>query len=137
MKVSNENPVISQERKTDYAPPAFREVINNNSPVINRRINGGNNDALQQAQEIQKSEKELNQLAKEINKLSNDENISLVFSSDKDTGKNVIKFVDQHSKEVVKQIPSEVMLKVAEQIDEFLKKHSKVFPTGFLLNERV
>lgn len=136
MKVSNENPVISQEKKSDYAPPAFRQVVNNNIPVVTLKINEGNNDALQK-QGIQKSEKELNQLAKEINKFSKDENISLIFSSDKDTGKNIIKFVDQQSKEVVKQIPSEEMLKIAEQIDEFLKKHSKVFPTGFLLNERV
>lgn len=137
MKVSNEIPVISQEKKTDYAPPAFRQVLNNNSPSINRRVTEGNIDTLQQVQGMNKSESELNQLAKDINKLSQNDNISLIFSSDKETGKNIIKFVDQQSKEVIKQIPSEEMLKVAEQIDEFLKKHSKVFPTGFLLNERV
>jgi len=135
MKVSNEKPVILQEKKSDYASPAFRQILNKHISPINEKINNGENvDSVLKAS---KSEKELNQLAEDINKLSENKNISLIFSADKDTGKNIIKFVDQNTKETVKQVPSEEMLQITEQIDKFLKKHSKVFPTGFLLNERV
>ncbi len=134
MKISNEKPVGLQNEKSDYTPSVFKKSSNNNIPVIRDNSKNKNIDVVQTNK---KSEKELNQLAKDINKLSEDKNISLVFSSDENTGKNIIKFVDLQTKEVVKQVPSEEILRITEQIDKFLKKNSKVFPTGFLLNERV
>jgi flagellar protein FlaG len=134
MKISNEKTVVLTKKKSDYAPSEFRQVLKNQNSIINSKNNDNNTISVQKGE---KSEADLNQLAKDINKLSEDKNISLVFESDKNTGKNIIKFVDQKNKEVVKQIPSEELLKITEQIDKFLKKNSKDFPPGFLLNERV
>lgn len=133
MKVSNEKPVVLKNATSDYTPSVFKKVLDNHIPLINHKVSNENIDPIQVTH---KSEKELNQLAKDINKLSENKDISLVFSSDKDTGKNILKFIDQQTKEVVKQVPSEEILKITEQIDNFLKKNSKDFPTGFLLNER-
>ena len=48
-----------------------------------------------------------------------------------------MQFVDRKTKEVIKQIPSEEMLKIAQEIDKFLKNNSKSFPPGFFINERI
>lgn len=48
------------------------------------------------------------------------------FSVDEDTDKVVVKIIDHHSGEVVRQIPSEELLKLAERLDDlrgmFLKE---------------
>jgi uncharacterized FlaG/YvyC family protein len=126
--------VILTDKKSDYTPFSLRQILQGNISFANYKIN---HDKNQNLSGTTKSQGELNQLADDINKLSEEKNISLVFSTDKKTGKNIIKFVDDKTKEVIKQVPSEEIMKITEQIDKFLKKNSKDFPPGFLLNERV
>jgi flagellar protein FlaG len=68
-------------------------------------------------------------------------NINMAFSTDKDTGQTVIKFLDKNTNEVIKQIPTPEMINIAKSIDNFLKKtESKSSnisnPIGLILNER-
>ena len=42
---------------------------------------------------------------------------NLMFSLDKDTGKTVIKIVDSHTNEVIRQIPSEELLAISRNLD--------------------
>ncbi|SNZ03750.1 flagellar protein FlaG [Persephonella hydrogeniphila] len=55
-------------------------------------------------------------------------NSQLKVEVDEDTGIRVIKIVDKETKEVIRQIPPEVMLKIAKYLDEV---------AGLLFNEKV
>lgn len=46
---------------------------------------------------------------------------NLEFSIDKDTSKTVVKLIDAESKEVLRQFPSEEILKLSRALDEMLK----------------
>jgi len=46
---------------------------------------------------------------------------NLEFSIDKDTSKTVVKLIDVESKEVLRQFPSEEILKLSRALDEMLK----------------
>ncbi len=62
-------------------------------------------------------------------------NINLSFEVD-DKGRNIVKFVDNTTKEVIRQMPSEQALKIAESIDNFLEKYGRSFNTGLLVNDK-
>ncbi len=62
-------------------------------------------------------------------------NINLSFEVD-DKGRNIVKFVDNATKEVIRQMPSEQALKIAESIDNFLEKYGSSFNTGLLVNDK-
>ena len=62
-------------------------------------------------------------------------NINLSFEVD-DKGRNIVKFVDNATKEVIRQMPSEQALKIAESIDNFLEKYGRSFNTGLLVNDK-
>lgn len=52
----------------------------------------------------------------------------LKFTIDKETGSNVVKFIDVKTKEVIRQIPAQEMLLIAKRLDEL---------RGLLIKERV
>ena len=83
------------------------------------------------------SDKQINDLADKLNKLANNENLSLQFSVDTQSGQQIMQFIDQSTKQVVQQFPSEEMVKLAAQIDKFLEKNQKLFPPGSILSERI
>jgi flagellar protein FlaG len=66
----------------------------------------------------QDSQKDLSSAVKTANKFMQALAQNLQFSIDKDTEKVVVKLVDNSTKEVVKQIPSEEMLAIAKALDK-------------------
>jgi flagellar protein FlaG len=62
-------------------------------------------DALQQA---------MDDVQTAIKSIAND----LTFSIDEDTGRTLVKIVDRETDEVIKQIPSEEMLRIAKALDK-------------------
>jgi len=62
----------------------------------------------------QKNQDEINTAIRSIESIVSEENISLKFSRDEHTGQMVIEMIDQQSGETVRQLPSEVQLKLAE-----------------------
>ena len=54
-------------------------------------------------------------------------NSQLKIETDEDTGIQVVKIVDSETKEVIRQLPPDVVLKIAKYIDEV---------TGLLFNEK-
>ena len=59
-------------------------------------------------------------VVKELNEAMKLINTSISFSVDKPTGKTVIKVMDSDTKKVIRQIPSEEMMRVAERITQLL-----------------
>ena len=60
-------------------------------------------------------------LLRYVHKISahlNIKNSALEFSVDQNSGRNVVKIVDKSTKEVVRQIPSEEAIHIAEALDE-------------------
>ncbi len=92
-----------------------------------------------QVQSVQKERTEKitknEDLVKEINDLSTRKNVGVNFHKDETTGQNIVQFIDNSTREVLKQFPSEEMLKVIQQIDKFLEQHGKSATVGDLLNE--
>lgn len=56
--------------------------------------------------------------AKKLNEFVSPYASELKFSVDDDTGVNVVKVIDTQSKQVIRQIPSEEMLKIADSIEK-------------------
>jgi flagellar protein FlaG len=73
--------------------------------------------ALQATSEIQPSRQDLNKAVKAVNDFVSTVNSSLKFSVDDDTGQTVVKVIDDATKEVIKQFPSEQMLEIAKALD--------------------
>ena len=54
-----------------------------------------------------------NDLAEKIRTLINDDNLTIEFSLDKETKKMIMKVIDSNTKEVIKQYPPDITLKIA------------------------
>ncbi len=74
------------------------------------------------------SPEELKKATEDLNKKLSMLNTQLRIEIDKDTGIVVAKIIDKETKEVIRQIPPEVVLKIAKYLDEI---------TGLLFNEKV
>lgn len=74
---------------------------------------------------------QLNKAVEDANKMAQSFNRQLNFSIDATTARTVVKVVDAASGEVVRQIPSEEMLKLAADIAEFEKKGEARSPVIF------
>ncbi|WP_456400148.1 flagellar protein FlaG [Persephonella sp.] len=84
---------------------------------------------IQEQQEMKNIPQEvLKKTVDNLNKKLEMLNSQLKVETDEDTGIRVIKIVDKESKEVIRQIPPEVMLKIAKYLDEV---------AGLLFNEKV
>ncbi len=119
-----------------------REVLSNYVETkANIRDGGKQQDLITPNNQSKKapplSENQINELAEKLNTLANNENLSLEFSMDEHSGKQIMKFIDQSSHRVIQQFPSEEMIHLAAQIDKFLEKNHKLFPAGSILNERI
>lgn len=64
---------------------------------------------------------ELAKAVKNINKFLQERSQNLEFSVDSDSNKTIVKVVDQSTKEILRQIPSEEVLEIAKAIDVAIK----------------
>jgi flagellar protein FlaG len=71
------------------------------------------------------SAEQLKQAANDINQALRQSNQSLefAFSVDTETKKPIIKVMDTHTGEVIRQMPSEEMMAISRSIDEFQQAH--------------
>lgn len=64
------------------------------------------------------SEEQVKQAVQKIQGAVNDLAQNLQFSIDEDTGKTIIKVMDVHTEEVIRQIPTEEAVKIARTLDK-------------------
>ena len=69
---------------------------------------------------VQPTHKDATAIVKELNDAMKMFNTSLSFSVDQDTGKTVIKVLDSTTKDVIRQIPPEDVLRTAARIKDLL-----------------
>ena len=82
----------------------------------NNKQDGAINQLNNKKQNI--SPKEIEDAVKDMNKKLDMLNSQLKIEIDKDTGIQVVKIVDKDTKEVIRQIPPEALLKVAKYLNE-------------------
>ena len=113
------------QSQTRGSAPAAGAPQGGTAPIEQR--NSAAPQAVSQSQNVQKNvnatqgQNELQQLQDAAQKISthlNLKNSALEFSVDQASGRNVVKIVDKTTKEVVRQIPSEEAIHIAEALDE-------------------
>ncbi len=91
---------------------AVSKTATNSNSIINDPENSTN----RQSQQL--SESELRSAADDANKVLQQSQNNLEFSVDSDTDMTVVKLIDSETGDVIRQIPSEQMLKIANSIQE-------------------
>ncbi len=110
--------------------------VENNKPIdFANKIDSNNKNINQYSSKHELTPGELQKMAEDINDLATKLEVGISFTQDEKTGQSIIQFVDSSTNEVIKQIPSEEMLKIVENIHKFLEKNYKQFPSGKILNE--
>ncbi|WP_137938079.1 flagellar protein FlaG [Chitinivorax sp. B] len=84
---------------------------------VSQAVNRANEQAVAEQTRRPTSVEELKKAADKLNKVVNVYASELKFTVDEDTGFDVVRVIDTQSKEVIRQIPSEEMLKIAESIE--------------------
>lgn len=96
-------------------------LANKNTPTeVNQtteKLEKQTNDEFQKSFEPRKIEKE-------ISKLLEDDTLIAQFSTDKDTEKLILKILNQDTKEVVRQYPQEIALKIARMVNNMIESNS-------------
>lgn len=110
-------------------------VKSNATPVALSQVKSSVSDQKTVQRNIAVDNKKVEEMVKEINELSLRKDVGVNFHKDSQTGQSVVQFIDNSTREVIKQFPSEEMLKVIQQIDKFLESHGKSASVGDLLNE--
>lgn len=77
--------------------------------------------AVQQAASVPSSE-QIKQAVQETNNMMQSLSRGLEFYVDESTEQTVVKVIDKQTEEVIRQIPSEEMLAIAESLDQMLGK---------------
>ena len=106
-----------EQRASSSAPQAVGQAqasAKNVSATQNNKAQNSQSAQAAQGNELQ----QLQEAAQKISSHLNIKNNSLEFSVDQASGKNVVKIIDKTTKEVVRQIPSEEALHIAEALDE-------------------
>ncbi len=94
--------------------------------VQSQKVQNQQTNQIQQQNEI--PVEVIKQSVENLNKKLDMLNSQLKVEFDRDTGIKVIKVIDKETKDVIRQIPPEVILKIAKYLDEV---------TGLLFNEKV
>ena len=98
---------------------------NEGNQEIAQQSSGVSNLKAKDKKDLESEEAKMNkvsydELEKTLKNLINDDETSLEFKIDKDTNKMVLKIIDSQSKEVIRQIPPEIALKISRLVAEIL-----------------
>lgn len=114
------------------------EIDNSNKPKSNEQVTASKSNELNTGENLQKStQKEekgkkvsYEEFQKKLQETLKDSNLMIEFSQDRELNKMIIKMVDTDTKEIVRQIPPDVALKVARIV-------SQTFGTGQIADAKV
>jgi len=83
-------------------------------------LDGFNSRVNEEEKERAVSEDEIDEVLKDLEKFSNYFKTHLNFSKDESTGITVVKIINSETEEVIRQIPSEEILKIASKMQEVI-----------------
>jgi len=100
--------------KTPELEKAIQVAKRQSDAVSGKLLPETNAQSTDSANKLDKAISRINEFVQKIQR-------DLQFSVDDESGKTVIKVIDSESKEVIRQIPEEVLLQVARSIEESLE----------------
>lgn len=103
-------PVNAETMNTEFRQAKTAERSNAASAITEQSV--------AQTQKTEASRRDLEDAIQATNDFLKPINNSIKFTLDDDTGRTVVKVVDQITQEIVRQIPSEEMLVIAKAIDK-------------------
>jgi flagellar protein FlaG len=108
---------ISSIKSTGSTPVTTERTINKNSAPVNANPTG---DVASEVAQTPKTytRDQLDQAVSTINKTMQATSQNLEFSIDSDTRDVVVKVIDQQTKQVLRQIPSEEAIEISKSIDK-------------------
>lgn len=112
-----------------------RQFIANLMPVDGTKTKAEEDAGSVQAVPKEKQQRQVVQAMDTVSQFASVQNLKLQFTSDEHNGVFVVKVVDQESKKVIRQIPSQEFLKVAEKIQDILETTDQV--KGLLFESKV
>ncbi|MCP9760009.1 flagellar protein FlaG [Aquitalea sp. S1-19] len=105
---SRSQPLSSQQSSAPTVAVASTAVQALGSSEAGRQMKGG------------ADEQALKGALEKVNKLVSAYSSELKFSVDEDTGIDVVKVIDKETDQVIRQMPSEEMLKIAQSLDKIV-----------------
>jgi flagellar protein FlaG len=102
---AEEKPTTPLLKASELLPSRQEEAVNGKTLPVSARSQDLNEQNLDKA--IAKINKYVQQIQRDLQ-----------FSVDDESGKTVIKVIDSESKEIIRQIPEEIILQVAQSIEE-------------------
>lgn len=124
--------IIEGMNNTDF------EIDNSNKPKNNEQVTASKSNELNTGENLQKSTQKdekgkkvsYEEFQKKLQETLRDSNLMIEFSKDRELNKMIIKMVDTNTKEIVRQIPPDVALKVARIV-------TQTFGTGQIADAKV
>ena len=101
-----------------------KDISSQSAEQVSLYNNGKQNDTVEQASQTQTASNDdlslekLEEVAQQLQNFMTDMNRSLEFHVDEDSGRNVIKVIDKESGDLLKQYPSEEVLKIVSNLAE-------------------
>ncbi len=112
-----------------------RQFIASLMPVDGNTTKAEEDAGSVQAVPKEKQQRQVAQAMDTVSQFASVQNLKLQFTSEEHNGVYVVKVVDQESKKVIRQIPSQEFLKVAEKIQDILETTDQV--KGLLFESKV
>jgi len=112
-----------------------RQFIASLMPVDGNKAKAEEDAGSVQAVPKEKQQQKLSQAMETVSQFASVQNLKLQFTSEEHNGVFVVKVLDQESKKVIRQIPSQEFLKVAEKIQDILETTDQV--KGLLFESKV
>lgn len=122
---SNESPrAVSATAKAVTQAAENAQVLRFDADKQAQNVNSGNTDELQASREkeAKSDEQELTKALEVTNQLSSIQARKLQFTSTQEGGQTIIKVVDKENDEVIRQIPSEDFVKLAQKISDLTQQ---------------
>lgn len=112
--------------------------------IPKNRINESNSNLSSKLKnnEIEMDKKQVEKAISKVNKSMIEKNIVFDYKKDEDSGKIIIELKDVITNEIIRQIPSKEMLKIADNISKYLEQYtgsgiSTKSVTNLLINQKV
>ncbi|GAB5464622.1 MAG: hypothetical protein Kapaf2KO_00580 [Candidatus Kapaibacteriales bacterium] len=110
---------VSTSFNTESYDQNRRESLNQQrlSESLTRRLSENSDSLISENDEV-KTDIKVKQFANELSKYIDNENLMLDFSRDNNTDKMVMRIINNETKEVIRQFPAEISLKIARILSE-------------------
>lgn len=128
-------PVISStqvELSEQAQPKVIGQAADNQETVTNGQALQAANEQLSKEDQLSQS---LQKLTESSNQLSQMQDRKLEFTTAQESGRTIVKVIDKESDDVIRQIPSEEFIRVAEKISDLSEKVSAA--QGLLFESKV